>query len=230
MDWDTYNERLNTEINESAAALLSLITTIKNLEQVTNQLFEAINKTTREVAPPIKITPHTKRWWTKELSSLHISRNRASAEHFKWRGLPEHPSHTEYRTLNANFARAIESAKASHWKDWIEHTSGADIWTIHKYMKANPTNYRKQRIPDLRLPDGTTATLNEAKAKGLANMFFPPERPLNWNEHIFKERSPPKALQSKFPTFSPAHIANVLTKINPHKAPGPSGISNAILK
>ena len=104
------------------------------------------------------------------------------------------------------------------------------MWNIHKYMKANPTNYGRQRIPDLKLLDGTIASLNKSKAKGLANTFFPPEHPLNWDEHIFKEQNPPKACESKFPVFSPNCIANMLTEINLHKAPGPSGISNAILK
>ena len=79
-------------------------------------------------------------------------------------------------------------------------------------MKANPTDYWRQRIPDLKLSDGTTTSSNESKAKGLANTFFPPERPLNWDEHIFEERNPPKARESKFPVFSPNCIANMLTK------------------
>ena len=133
VDWDAYNNHLDTEIKGTVAALSNPISTIENLEQATNQLFKAIDRTTREVAALIKITAHMKRWWTKDLSSLCISRNRASAEHYKWRGLPDHPSHIEYRKLNTDFAHAIESAKASHWKDWIEHTSSADVWLIHKY-------------------------------------------------------------------------------------------------
>src|SRR5258706_2644091 len=230
VDWDTYNTHLEAKIIKMVTALENPIDTIKKLEQVTNQLFKAIDRTTREVAPPIKITPHTKRWWTKELTSLCISRNKPSANHYKWRGLPKHPSHTEYKTLNGNFARAIEQAKTTHWKEWIEHISSMDIWTIHKYMKANPTDYGRQCIPNLKAPDSTTATLNETKVKCLANTFFPPKHPLNRDEHPFKERKPPKATQSKFPISTPDCIANTLTKINPHKAPGPSGISNTILK
>ena len=124
----------------------------------------------------------------------------------------------------------IKNAKASHWKDWIEHASSADIWAIHKYMKANPTDFGRQCIPDLKLPDNTTASSNKTKAKGLAITFFPPECPLNWDEHTFEEQNPPEACQSKFPVFCPEGIENILTKINPHKAPGPSGISSAILK
>ena len=97
-------------------------------------------------------------------------------------------------------------------------------------MKANPTNYRRQHIPNLKLLDSTIASSNKSKAKGLANTFFSLECPLNWDEHIFEEQNPPKAHEFKFPVFSPDCIANTLMKINLHKAPGLSGISNAILK
>src|SRR5258706_16472113 len=88
VDWDTYNNHLEAKIIKMVTALENPIDTIKKLEQVTNQLFKAIDRTTREVAPPIKITPHTKRWWTKELTSLCISRNKPSTNHYKWRASP----------------------------------------------------------------------------------------------------------------------------------------------
>lgn len=81
VNWDTYATVLNSNINQMDGALTSPINSIEELEQATDQLFKAIDSTTREVIPLIKITPHTKRWWTNELSSLCISRNKASAEH-----------------------------------------------------------------------------------------------------------------------------------------------------
>jgi hypothetical protein len=230
VDWDTYRTKLEINIEKTVTAPANPIHSPEELEQATNQLFEAIDMTTREVVPLIKLTPHTKRWWTNELSSLRINRNRASAEHYKWRGLPDHPCHAQYKTLNKAFAREIERAKADHWRDWIDHASGEDIWSIHKYMKANPTDYGSQRIPNLKNPDGSTATTNDAKATRLADTFFPPETPLMEHEHIFEEKNPPRVQHSTFPAFPPERIADTLAKINPHKAPGPSGISNAILK
>src|SRR5258706_14242648 len=75
VDWDKYNNQLENEITKEATALENLIDTIEDLERATNQMFEVIDKTTREVAPPIKTTPHTKGWRTKNLSSSRISRN-----------------------------------------------------------------------------------------------------------------------------------------------------------
>src|SRR5258706_10749384 len=108
-----------------------------------------------------------------------------------------------------------------HWKD---------IWTIHRYMQANPTDYGHQRVPALKKLDGTTATTNDQKAEQLANTFFPLERPLRQHEHQFIKINPPTAIFSRFPSFTTERVANTITKVNPHKVPGPSGISNAILK
>ena len=206
------------------------IVTAAGVEEATDLLFEAINETTREVVPRMKTSPHTKRWWTKELTSLRRTRNRASSEHFKWRGLLDHPSHENYKKLSKEFAREIKKAKADHWQEWINQASGEDIWAIHKFMKANPTDYGRQKTPALKKPDRTCTTTNEQKADILARTFFPPERPLNQNEHPFAEYNPPEAPHSKFPIFTPERVENMLMKVNPHKAPGLSGISNAILK
>ncbi len=230
VDWKSYKEALEDNLTEVATILTNPIETTCTIKNATDLLFNAINKTTREVVPLIKITPHTKCWWTKELTLLHKSRNKASAEHYRWRGLPEHPCHLNYKKESVIFTRAIKKAKADHWQEWINHATGEDTWTIHRYMKANPTDYGCQRVPALKKPDRTTATTNDQKAKQLANTFFPPERPLGQHEHQFIKINPPTAIFSRFPSFTTERVANTLTKVNPHKAPGPSGISNTILK
>ena len=53
----------------------------------------------------------------KELTTLHRNRNKASTDHFKWRGLPDHPSHENYKKLSKEFVKAIAKAKANHWHD-----------------------------------------------------------------------------------------------------------------
>lgn len=158
------------------------------------------------------------------------SRNRANTEHFRWCSLPDHPIHQLYKDTSKEFARAIKKAKAEHWQDWIDHVSGEDIWAIHRYMKVNPTDYRCQWILALKKLDGSSASTNNQKAEQLANTFFLLERPLSQHKHQFTKNNPPMARHSKFPTFTPERIASMLTKVNPHKVPGPSGISNAILK
>jgi hypothetical protein len=113
--------------------------------------------------------------------------------------LSRSPCHKAYKIINRNFGNAIEKAKSDHWKEWIEHVDGDNIWTVHEYMKADPTDYGKQRIPELKTPNGTTATTTVQKAEQLASMFFPPKRPHNVGDRRFDEHNLPRAPVSNFP-------------------------------
>lgn len=48
---------------------------------------------------------------------------------------------------------------------------GNDLWSVHRSMKADPTDYGHQHIPDLENIDGTHTTTSEEKAERLANTF-----------------------------------------------------------
>lgn len=47
-------------------------------------------------------------------------KNRARTKRFKWRGMPDHLSHTTYCNKCKDLTNAIETVKAMHWKEWIE--------------------------------------------------------------------------------------------------------------
>ena len=150
-DWEESDENLKSNLEQINKSLANLINTTNMLEQITDDLFEAIDKNKRS-STSRQNNPYTKRWWNKELTTPRRTRNSASAKHFKWRGLPDYPCHEKYRIINSNIGNAIERAKADHWEEWIEHVNGYSIWSIHKYMKADPTDYGEQRIPGLKKP------------------------------------------------------------------------------
>ncbi len=133
VDWKAYKETLENNLTELVNLLTSPIKTPCTIKTATDLLFKAINKTTREVVLVIKITPPMKCWWTKELTLLRKDRNRANAEHYRWRSLPDHPSHLHYKEIGGEFTRAIEKAKADHWQEWINHATSAKrnktLWT-----------------------------------------------------------------------------------------------------
>jgi hypothetical protein len=148
-DWDKFEEMVKEEFQNSPLLNNPTFNTERELEEAVNELFRILQNATGEHVPVIKPQPHLKRWWTKILSALRKQKNKASAKHFKWRGLPAHPSHEEYRKIMKEFAKAIDKAKASHWREWIEHVSGDDLWKVNKYMSASPSDYSCQCIPHL---------------------------------------------------------------------------------
>jgi hypothetical protein len=172
-DWDKFKNKVKSDLENSPLLSRPALNTTQELEEAVNKLFRILQDATAESIPKIKTIPHLKWWWNKTLSAVRKRKNKASAKHFKWRGLPEHPSHGEYRTIQREFASAIDQAKADHWKEWIEHIEGHDLWKVNKYMSASPSDYSRQRIPHLNCPNGTKTNTSDKKAERLAEVFFP---------------------------------------------------------
>ena len=230
VDWEKYEEALEEELAASDTIGTPNIDSIQMLENTTNELFRILGDVTERIVPKVKPYPHLKRWWSRQLTALCKDKNRASAERHRWRGTPDHPSHTTYRDKCKNLARAIETAKATHWKEWIEQISGHDLWTVNKYMGALPTDFGCKRIPHLNRPNDTKTKTSEEKAERLAQVFFPePKEPPNLTPQ-FDERDPPRAPPTQFSVFTNERVEATLRKVSPFKAPGQSGIPNAALR
>ena len=172
-DWDKFENMVKDKMENSPILNSPAFNTEQELEDVVNELFKILQEAMAESVPRIKPIPHLKRWWNSNLTEMRKKKNKASARHFKWRGLPEHPSHDEYRIVQREFTTAIDRAKVDHWKGWIEHVTGDDLWKVNKYMSASPSDYSCQCIPHLNRLDGTKTTMSKEKAERLAEVFFP---------------------------------------------------------
>ena len=230
VDWEVFRKTVQTRIDSSTTLSEISIQTTNEIEDAVDELFQILQDATKEHVPAVKPLPHLKRWWTKELTTKRKERNRASKEHFKWRGLPDHPSHEEYRRVTRTFAKEIDDAKSTHWREWIEQVKGDDVWKVNKYMNASPTDFGCQRIPHLNRPDGTKTSTGNDKAERLAEVFFPsPKEPPDMMPD-FTERATPPAPPTDFTIFTTERVMQVLRNLNPFKAPGQSGIPNSALK
>ena len=173
--------------------------------------------------------PHTKRWWTNDLTTLRKVKNRLANTAYRWRGLPDHPSHTQHRTTCKEDANLIETTKKEHWENWLLNASEKDIWTANKYTTDSTTDGGCTRMPTLIIPnqDGTTrlTASNDEKSEALASSFFPPP-PLHPKIPL---RCYPEPSDS-FRYFTRAQIVGATKKLNAYKAPGPDGIPNVVLK
>ena len=231
--WDDFEDSVQAKIEQSLLLNYPQYDNTDELEQAVNELFQILQEATEKHVPTIKPQPYLKRWWNRTLTELKLLKNKASADHFKWRGIPEHPTHGEFRKIQREYAATIDEAKATHWKEWIEHITENDIWKVNKYMNASPTDYSTQRIPHLNRPKKGKTTTSKEKAKRLAEVFFP--APTDAPESVlpFREKTPPTVppeLQRTFTVFTPERIIETLRNISPYKAPGHSGIPNVALK
>jgi len=229
-DWEKFENTVKEKLESSPTLNSPAFNTKQELEDAVNKLFKILQEAMAESVPRIKLVPHLKRWWNNDLTEMRKKKNKASARHFKWRGLPEHPSHNEYRIIQKEFAKAIDQAKADHWKGWIEHVTGDGLWKVNKYMSTSPTDYSCQCIPHLNRLDGTKTSMSKEKVERLAEVFFP--TPIDSPDSVppFTERDPPTAPLTSFTKFTASRVEEILNKLSPFKAPGQSGIPNTALK
>ena len=139
---------------------------------------EVINK---EV-PLTKPCPYMKCWWMKELLDLKRVKNKLSKISYCFRGTPDHPSHAEHKSAACNLSNCVNVTKKKHWVKWLKDAKFKDIYTANRYINRDPTDYSNTHIPDLKTHNNTThgtclAIDNGAKAKVLAETFFPPPPP-----------------------------------------------------
>ena len=225
-DWKKFTDTLTMHLSHSEPKRL---TSEAEFKQALRTINTALSETIKTEVPVRNPFPHTKRWWSSKLGELRKKKNRLARSSHRWRGLPDHPDHESHRLASKEYAKAIETTKKEHWEDWLLSAAERDIWTANKYVTDPPTDGGKSRIPslDYMRQDGTTllTTSNAEKSSALASAFFPPPP----SHPIVPDTQYPNAANI-FRYLTKAQIKDAAKKLSAHKAPGPDGVPNEVLK
>lgn len=229
VDWEKFGAKLRSKMTSLGEA--TPITSQQSLIDECDKLTKAIQETIDAVVPTTELSPHAKRWWSKELTQLRRNANKLGREASKQKSRPTHPIHGEYEEARKKYEREIEYSKKHHWRDWLEKATDPDIWTAHKYISAPSADGSKTRIPILTKTQDevtTTANTNEEKSEMLAATFFPTVSQDN-TTHNVEETQVKKAKKCKMDRITRDQIRKHLKRLKPYKAPGPDGIPNIVL-
>ncbi|KAG2035452.1 hypothetical protein BDR03DRAFT_1062080 [Suillus americanus] len=88
-DWDKCKETSTARLDTRPAP--SPLVTDEEFQSAARNLALTLDETISETVPLSKPNPHSKRWWTRELTLLRRQVNKASHLAYKMRGLPLHP-------------------------------------------------------------------------------------------------------------------------------------------
>jgi hypothetical protein len=101
------------------------------------------------VAQFSKPYPHVKRWYTERMRDLRRAHARLERSAYAHRLLPDHPVHLEARDVARAYCKEVTQGKAHHWVEWQEKLLDGQVWDVHKFLNATPSDGGASRIPTL---------------------------------------------------------------------------------
>jgi len=204
------------------------ITNQHQLDSTCKELTTVIQSIIYKQVPVTKITPKSKHWWTKELTTLQKQANKLGRKSYKQRSDPTYVIHAKHKEAVKKYIRMLKTTKQQHWHSWLERVKDPDIWAVHRLISSLASNGGKARIPALKYRAGEaekTVTTNSEKEAALAKGFFPQKPQM---QNIQEEEEYPK-MCSKGGKVTKDQICKQLKKLKLNKAPGPDGIPNIVL-
>ena len=228
VNWEEFEEELEKLLAQLPPP--SPIATEEEFQQITRNLDTTLRKVVDEHVPNSRPCPHTRRWWTKELTELKRKANRLSRQSYKYRALPDHPCHTASKKAEKTLVNEIFKSKKEHWQSWLEESMDTDLWTAHQYINSSPGDGSRARVPTLTRKDEQgnidTASTNEEKGEMLAKMLFPPPPETS---SVPADPIYPEPAESWTP-ITQEQLAKAISNLSPYKAPGPDKVANIVLK
>src|SRR5271168_1266755 len=125
------------------------------METAIDSLTQAITATIEDVIPKKRPMPHSKRWWTPEMSTIRTETKQLARISYRYRRQPLHPCHKEYKTTRNTYGNLIKEQRKNHWLKWLESISEQDIWKANRFITAPPTDGGKACVPALRSTDAS---------------------------------------------------------------------------
>ena len=226
--WEEFEESLENRLAQLPPP--SPIATEEEFQRTAKSLDSILREVVDEHVPSSKPCPHTRRWWSKELTDLKKKTNRLSRQSYKFRALPDHACHTESKDAEKKLVNEIFKAKREHWQSWLEESMDTDLWTAHRYINSTPGDGSRARIPTLTGKDAQgntiTAASNEEKGEMLAKMLFPlpPDVSSVPPDHAYPDPA------ERWTPITHEQLTKAINNLSPYKAPGPDGVANIVLK
>ena len=192
----------------------------QSINHAVHHLTTAIQEALHSHAAIHRPSPYTKRWWTKELTTL---RKRLSHTRRQWRSTRTEDDHQTWTETRKAYQKLLTSQKREHWRKFLEDISDSNLFTATRYTTTAPT---PRYIPPIRTTDNNLASTPEAQVKVFHTTFFAPPPPpdlSNINPTPTYRQLPLRALE-------PTELDRAIRGMAPNKAPGPDNIPVLVLQ
>jgi Endonuclease-reverse transcriptase/Reverse transcriptase (RNA-dependent DNA polymerase) len=215
-NWKELNQKLEVYLSELTTDRGKL-TTNAEVDNYAVQLVEAIKKAIQETTPRKRPSPHSKRWWTVELTRR---RREANKLRNKYKRTKSESDRAAWRVKANQYTREISQAKENKWKEYVSNVDDKSIWKIKDFIT---NTYTPTFIPTLKKGAATI----EQKFSELKKAFFPKPPPADLTDISSSVYPPEVPCETQ---IAIRQIREAINKLASDKAPGPDEITNRVLK
>lgn len=227
VDWDEFKETLKDGLH--AQNIPKHIRNKMSFDSTLKGLMTSLQKSIAEHVPVTKPSPYSKRWWSKDLAKQRKDVQKLARKSYKLRSSERHPIHEQWRKARNIYGESIRRVKQEFWEQFLKEADERTIWTVNRFVRADPTDGGKTRVPPLRRETtdaSDRSSANEEKSRILYETFFPPSQTSNTPQEDRESHNAKFSLD----TISDDQVRATINKLKPYKAPGPDGIPNVVYK
>ena len=202
---------------------LSEPSTLESLDFVAEGFLAVVIDVVHRRVPRARPSPHSKRWWSTNLTLLRrsLSSTRNYVTTLRRRGVDTTEARISFQTIRKEYFREMEKQKKKHWKEFLEDPN--NIWKANAFAR---TASQGTTIPTLHR-ETLTAESDEEKADMLMATFFPvPPEPMPGRGAAERRRKVGTGkVPEELPRVTEEEIRQAIYRSNPKKAPGADEIS-----
>ena len=210
----------------------------RKVHEFTEKLEEVIQKASMETRgngnkAKQKEKGKTVPWWTNGLTRLRKKTNamRRRYQRTTDNEILRENRRKQYNKAKAEYQATVRKEKSRSWKEYCTMTSPSNPWN-EVYKLASNKLRNKAMIMTMQKPDGSKTESTEETLRLILHQLTPEDNPQEDTHHHIQVRE-----QTEQPLNTPndieftrEEVGQVIESLKPKKAPGPSGITNEIVK
>ena len=191
-----------------------------SIDKAVQHLMLAIQTAIHKHTPRSRPSPHSKRWWTQELSTL---RKQAARAWRQWRNTRLDSDHQIWTSAHRTYQEQLAIQKRTHWRNFLAEIDDTSLYTAAKYTTKTPI---PRHIPPIKAPNRSIVNTPQDQATVFHGAFFAPPPPPDLSDI----NPPPTYNQLPFSKISITELDRAIQRMAPNKAPGPDNIPVTVLQ
>lgn len=174
-DWPLFQRDMNQALQDLPHP--KKYTSVRLFNAGFDKLMSTINSIIAKHVPLTKPTPHSKRWWTKELAQTRKAMQAIANRPYVRQSNTNNPAHKLYRCQRNDYSEEIRRAKREHWDLWLKEINSTTVWKANRFVNSPAPDGGRTRIPALKVKNvnGNIEEISKQRRKGssLLQDFLP---------------------------------------------------------